>query len=45
MYKKAIDLIIKLQKIKPRSIYRFKKNKIKFKKYTINNLLRVRFIF
>ena len=38
MYKKAIDLIIKLQKIKPRSIYRFKKNKIKFKKYTINNL-------
>ena len=38
MYKKAVDLIIKLQKIKPRSIYRFKKNKIKFKKYTINNL-------
>ena len=37
MYKKAIDLI-QIAKIKPRSIYHFKKNKIKFKKYTINNL-------
>ena len=38
IYKKAIELIIKLQKIKPRGTYHFGKKKIKFKKYTINNL-------
>ncbi len=37
-YKKLIDLIIKLQKIKLKNIYYFGKNKINFSKYSIVNL-------
>jgi len=37
-YKKLIELIIKLQKIKPKNIYHFGKKKIKFNKYSLNNL-------
>ena len=37
-YKKTIDLIIKLQKIKLKKTYYFYNRKIKFKKYSINNL-------
>ena len=37
-YKKLIELIIKLQKIKLKNIYHFGKKKIKFSKYSLNNL-------
>ncbi len=37
-YKKLIDLIIKIQKINLKKEYKFKKIKIKFDKYHINNL-------
>ncbi len=37
-YKRLIELIIKLQKIKIRKIYRFGKHKIKFQKYSLSNL-------
>ena len=37
-YKKLINLIIKLQKIKLKKTYLFGKNKIKFSNYTLNNL-------
>ncbi len=37
-YKKLIDLIIKIQKIKFKTNYKFDKKNIKFKKYTINQL-------
>ena len=37
-YKKLIDLIIKMQKIKLKKIYNFEQKKIKFNKYSLNNL-------
>ena len=37
-YKKLIELILKLQKIKLRKTYFFLGKKIKFSKYSINNL-------
>jgi aminoglycoside/choline kinase family phosphotransferase len=37
-YKKLIDIILRLQKIKIKKSYNFGKNKIKFKKYSISNL-------
>ncbi len=37
-YKKLIELIVKLQRIKLKNTYRFGKKKIKFKKYSIYNL-------
>jgi len=37
-YKKLIDVILKLQKIKPRKLYYFGKNKIKFIKYSLSEL-------
>ena len=37
-YKRTIDMIIKLQKIKLKKTYYFYNKKIKFKKYSINNL-------
>ncbi len=37
-YKKLIDIIIKLQKIKIKKSYNFQKNKIKIEKYNIFNL-------
>ena len=37
-YKKLIDIIIKLQKIKIKKSYNFQKNKIKLEKYNIFNL-------
>ena len=37
-YKKAIDLIIKIQKIKLKKKYKFKNKVVKFEKYTIKNL-------
>ena len=37
-YKKLIEIILKLQKIKPREFYYFRKNKIKFIKYSLNQL-------
>jgi len=37
-YKRLIEIIIKLQKIKIRKIYRFGKHKIKFQKYSLSNL-------
>ena len=37
-YKKLIDTIIKIQKIKPKEKYNFKNNKIRFEKYNIYNL-------
>ncbi len=37
-YKRLIEIIIKLQKIKIRKIYRFGKYKIKFQKYSLSNL-------
>ena len=37
-YKKLIELIIKLQKIKLKKTYRLGRKKIKFKKYSLNNL-------
>ena len=37
-YKKLIDLIIKIQKIKFKKEYKFKKTKIKFENYNIKNL-------
>ena len=37
-YKKLIDIIIKIQKIKLKKKYNFKNNKIRFEKYNIYNL-------
>ena len=37
-YKKLIEIILKLQKIKPKIIYYFGKNKIKFIKYSLSQL-------
>ena len=37
-YKKLIDIILKLQKIKSRKLYYFGKNKIKFIKYSLSEL-------
>ena len=37
-YKKLIEIILKLQKIKPRLTYYFGKNKIKFIKYSLSQL-------
>ncbi|MDC0627948.1 phosphotransferase [Pelagibacteraceae bacterium] len=37
-YKKLINVILKLQKIKPRRLYYFGKNKIKFIKYSLSEL-------
>ena len=37
-YKKIIDIIFKIQKIKLRKKYNFKNNQIKFEKYNIHNL-------
>jgi aminoglycoside/choline kinase family phosphotransferase len=37
-YKKAIDLIIKIQKIKLKKKYKFKNKVVKFENYTIKNL-------
>ncbi len=37
-YKKLIDIIVKMQKIKLKKEYKFKNNKIKFEKYNIYNL-------
>ena len=37
-YKKAIDLIIKIQKIKLKKKYKFKNKVVEFEKYTIKNL-------
>ncbi len=37
-YKKALDLIIKIQKIKLKKTYRFDNKIIKFEKYTLKNL-------
>ena len=37
-YKKLIEIILKLQKIKPKKFYYFKKNKIKFIKYSLSQL-------
>ncbi len=37
-YKKLIEIIIKMQKIKLKKKYIFKNNKIKFTKYNVNNL-------
>ena len=37
-YKKLIEVILKLQKIKPKNFYYFGKNKIKFIKYSFNQL-------
>ena len=37
-YKKLIDIIIKMQNIRLKKKYNFKKNKIKFEKYNIYNL-------
>ena len=37
-YKKLIDIILKLQKIKPKKVYYFGKNKIKFIKYSLSQL-------
>jgi len=37
-YKKLIDIIFKLQMIKPKKLYFFGKNKIKFSKYSLSHL-------
>jgi N-acetylmuramate 1-kinase len=37
-YKKLIEIILKLQKIKPKLVYYFRKNKIKLTKYSRNQL-------
>ena len=37
-YKKLVELIIKIQKIKLKKIYNFEQKKIKFGKYSLNNL-------
>ena len=37
-YKNLIDIILKLQKIKPKKLYYFGKNKIKFVKYSLSQL-------